>query len=253
MARPAATTDLRGELCSYCGVRSPSACGPLDRADLDFVRSFRTAARSIPAGHDFLIQNETVNEVFTLLEGWVILYEMLEDGRRQIMQFCLPGAFLGFQPNAKAPLPFSAQALTDVRVCAFPRAGIEDLLREDPALSYRLACITLRDRSLAFRHLTNVGRRSARERVANLLLEMFLRARMMEPGGGADTIYLPLTQEHIGDALGLTSVHVNRTLRALRVDGIVSVRGRTLRVLDPDRLAEEAGYPEDVSASLFSG
>ncbi len=108
-----------------------------------------------------------------------------------------------------------------------------------------MAWITARDRTLANEHLTNIGRRVARERVAHLLLELFYRVWLAHPSPHSDGVELPLTQEHIGDALGLTSVHVNRTLRQLREAGLVTISGHNMQVLDPDMLAEVAGFDSE--------
>jgi CRP-like cAMP-binding protein len=199
----------------------------------------------IDAGTDIYYQGEPCDELYTLLDGWVYLYQILEDGRRQILDFALPGAFLGFQGSLGAPMTHSAQCLTDIAVCVFPLNNLLDLFRRHPELALLMALITARVWTLANEHLTNVGRRTARERVAHLLLELFFRVRLCDPSPHGDTIELPLTQEHIGDALGLTSVHVNRTLRRLREDGLLAVSGRTLRVLDPDQLAEVAGFDSE--------
>jgi len=97
----------------------------------------------------------------------------------------------------------------------------------------------------AFEHLTSVGRRSARERVAHLIMELLVRARHLNAGGGTARMTLPLMQPHIDDALGLASETVCRSLAAMRKDGILVLRAQKLEVLDIDRLAEEAGVEVD--------
>ena len=113
----------------------------------------------------------------------------------------------------------------------------------------RLARSLAHDCNLAFDHLTSIGRRSARERVAHLLLELFTRYRAQWPGNRSEEMVLPLTQEQIGDATGLTFVHVNRVLSALRKEGIVQFHYRRLRILDPDRLIEVAGVDPEIAMS----
>ena len=231
--------------CRVCSVREETLCAPLADHEIDIVERFKSGNRVFRAGTDIYFQGEPSRELYTLLDGWVFLYQILEDGRRQILDFALPGAFLGFQPNLDAPMAHSAQCLSDVATCVFPRNSLLDLFRAHPELALRMAWITARDWTLANEHLTNVGRRSARERVAHLLLELFYRVRLAHPSPHGDTIELPLTQEHIGDAIGLTAVHVNRTLRGLRESGLLTMTGRTLRVLDPDALAEVAGFDSE--------
>ena len=113
----------------------------------------------------------------------------------------------------------------------------------------RFAGLIARDRNLSFDHLTSIGRRSARERVARLLLELFIRYRAQWPGHRPEEMQLPLTQEHIGDATGLTGVHVNRVLGDLRDEGIVQFHYRKLMILDPDRLIDVAAIDPHLALS----
>lgn len=198
----------------------------------------------VPPGADLVRQGEAAVEAFTVLEGWAMRYVLLADGGRQILDFCLPGDFVGFEPDEGAVHEHGVQAITPVRACSFTRAALIERVAANAEVGFRLACLSHRDQVASERHLTSVGRRAARGRVANLLLELFLRVRARGDGGGDGTsIALPLTQEHLGDALGLTPVHVNRTLRRLREDGIATLTDHRLMVLDPGRLAAKAGQP----------
>ena len=104
----------------------------------------------------------------------------------------------------------------------------------------RLAWLIARDCNLLYDHLTSIGQRPARERVAHLILELFIRYRAQWPGHSINNMHLPLTQEHIGDATGLTGVHVNRVLRDLRNEGVLEFHYRRLNILDPDKLLDIA-------------
>jgi CRP/FNR family transcriptional regulator len=121
-----------------------------------------------------------------------------------------------------------------------PHEALGPLSIEHPEIGLQLARLVSRDRNLSYDHLTSIGRRSARERVAHLLLELFVRARAQWPGHRIEEMHLPLTQEHIGDATGLTGVHVSRVLRNLRNERIVQFHYRRLTILDPDRLVDVA-------------
>jgi len=215
---------------------------PDEAADvLRLTTRYKSAAREIKAGSDLFSLGEKGDAIYTLVDGWAALYNLLEDGRRQVLQFALPGAVLAFAPARSALMTYSAQALTDTVVCAITHEGLGRLARECPEIGLRLAALISWDRSLAYDHLSSVGRRSARERVAHLLLELFIRYRMRWPGHRIEEMHLPLTQEHIGDATGLTGVHVNRVLGDLRKDGIVKFHYRRLRILNPDKLVDAAG------------
>lgn len=225
--------------CHNCQARRDGLCQGLAADVLRTMARYKTGNREVKAGQDLFGLGASCDTIYNLVSGWVFRYNLLEDGRRQILDFVLPGAVLGYHPAAG--YTFAAQALTDCVVCIIPHAALGPLSRKHPEISLRLAFLIAQDRSLAFDHLTSIGRRSARERVAHLLLELFVRCRRQWPGYRIEEMHLPLTQEHIGDATGLTFVHVNRVLRDLRQDGIVEFHYQRLRILDPDRLVDEAG------------
>ena len=213
---------------------------------------YKSADRKIRAGSDLFRLGERGDAIYSLVEGWIALYNLLEDGRRQILQFALPGAVLAFVPARGAMMSYSAQALTDAVVGIIPHENLGRLSRDNPEIGMQLAGLISQDRGLAYDHLSGIGRRSARERVASLLLELFVRSRMRWPGHRIEEMHLPLTQEHIGDATGLTGVHVNRVLRDLRKEGIAEFHYRRLRILNPDRLVDVAGIDPHVTLSWIN-
>src|SRR3546814_11558094 len=127
-------------------------------------------------------------------------------------------------------MTYGAQALTDAVVCVIPHKALRPLSRQYPEIGLRLAWLMSRDSSLSFAHLTSIGRHSARERVAHLILELFIRCRSRWPGHRIEEMHLHLTQEHIRDATGLTGVHVKRVLGHIKPDGILRVGYRRLRI-----------------------
>lgn len=211
-----------------------------------------SAERKIVAGRDLFRAGDRGEAIYCFVEGWAALYNVLEDGRKQILQFAYPGAVLAFSPKRGGVMDHSAQAITDVKVRVTSHERLFDLCRGNPQIGLELARTIARDRSLAFDHLVGIGRRSARERISHLLLELFIRSRMRWPGHHCEELCLPLTQEHIGDATGLTGVHVNRALRALCEEGIVEFHYRRLRILNPDQLADVAGIDPQVAQSWIS-
>lgn len=208
---------------------------------IEAIVSRVSEVRTIKAGEDLFWLGEPCETIFGLLKGWVILYRTFEDGRRQILHFALPPALLGFQAMPGLFMPYSAQALTEAECWTMSPGTFVELCRTYPDVGMRFTSLSLRDNSVAFDHLTNIGRRSAQKRVARLLLELFVRSRMHWPGHRGDKLTLPLTQEDIGDATGLTTVHVNRVLTELRRQDVLSFHYRRLQLLDPDRLVDIAG------------
>ena len=203
------------------------------------VNAARPTFRTLRAGESLYFQGDESRYIYLLLDGWAFRHQSLEDGRRQILDFALPGAVFGFP--ATSFLAHSVEALTPCTFSVFTRDNLFDLLQRVPALSLRFIEIMAGAEARAFEHLTSVGRRTARERVANLLMELLLRARRMEPAGDTARMTLPLMQPHIGDALGLASETVCRSLAAMRKDSVLVLRAQKLEVLDIQLLAAEAG------------
>ena len=227
--------------CDDCRIRSVSLCAALSDIGGTVVPSFRIAEQVYPAGRQMFGQGESGHDFCVIIDGWAVQYELLQDGGRQILDFLLPGSIAGLQPDGEAQAPHFVQALTDVRACRFSKDGFLDAATSNPALALRLAAIAGRSHHRSLRRLTLIGRRSAKERVAELLFELYRRVRRLSLSPREDEISLPLTQEHIGDALGLTNVHVNRMLRELREEGVLVLKRGVLRLLDPGRLTEIVG------------
>jgi CRP-like cAMP-binding protein len=246
----ATSTILRARQPHSATSQSSHSNGPTDV--LRLANRYKSTDREFKAGCDLFRLGETGEAIYSLVDGWVALYNLLEDGRRQILQFALPGTVLAFASRRGTVMNYSAQALTDAVVSIIPHESLGRLSRDCPEVGMQIAGLIAQDRSLAYDHLSSVGRRSARERVAHLLLELFIRSRLRWPGHRSEEMHLPLTQEHIGDATGLTGVHVNRVLRDLRADGILEFHYRRLRILNPDKLVDVAGVDPQVALSWIN-
>jgi CRP-like cAMP-binding protein len=207
------------------------------------VNAARPSFRTLRAGESLYFQGDESRSVYLLLDGWAFRHQSLADGRRQILDFALAGAVFGFP--AVSTLTHGVEALTPCTFSVFTRDNLFDLLQRVPVLGLRFIEIMAGAEARAYEHLTSVGRRTARERVANLLMELLLRSRRLESAAGKTRMVLPLMQPHIADALGLASETVCRTLAAMRRDGVLVLRAQKLEVLDVSRLAEEAGIDLD--------
>ncbi len=188
-----------GEPCT------PATNVPLSAEQHRLIPRYRSGDRTVEAGCDLLSIGSAGKTIFNLLDGWVALYTLLEDGRRQIVQFALPGAVIGLLPSKRVQSTFGALALTKVLVSAIPASTLTSLSRDEPKITMRLARSLARDCSLAFEHLTSVGRRSARERVANLLLELFTRYRAQWPGSRIEEMVLPSRKHRLETRRGSLS------------------------------------------------
>ena len=230
--------------CDDCPVRELALFQPLDSGEIAAAQAYRSTHRQLKPGAAIFWQGESFEEVYTLYDGWAYLYQHLPNGNRQILTFLLPGDFFGFQADmGDGKRIHSAQAITGVSLCVFPRADLIRMFREHVDLGIRLIWMSAQDEAIAYEHLASLGRRTAGERIAHLLLEIFHRVRARHPDRDAlDTIDLPLTQGLIGDACGLTHIHVSRTLKSLQDKNLVRCTGRKLHIPDTDRLARFANY-----------
>ena len=187
--------------------------------------------RVLPAKRVILREEKEADEVFTLSDGWAFTYKLLPDGRRQILDFLLPGSFIGLHVLWFKAMPHSVQSLTPVRLCVFDKQKFRDLLRRKPEYKWELLKYTASCQACRNERLLDLGRRTATERIARLALELHdhLAERDMARRG-----WFPfhLRQEHIADALGLARAPVGRALKSLRHDGLMEAGRDTARILD---------------------
>jgi CRP-like cAMP-binding protein len=179
--------------------------------------------------------------MFILNCGMAIRYKVLHDGRRQILGLVLPGDFIGFPGCLFENALYSIASLGEAIACSVPFGNMFDLFRRQPKLGAAIFWVAGHEAALFAEHLVGVGRQSAYERMAHLLLEFLVRLRAI---GLADerSYVLPLTQELMADALGLSVPHVNRTLRRLREDGLISIEGSRITCRDVGALCRLADF-----------
>jgi len=197
--------------------------------------------RAFRRGAVIISENEAPRELFVVREGWLHSSVVLGNGSRQIMRFHFQGDLLGLPLLAFRVSPETVTAVTDVSLCPFPRERIGGLIADHPRLAALILALAVAGRVALADRLASIGRTSARARVASLLCELYRRMKLLGLADGG-TVQLPLTQEEIGDATGLTAVHVNRMMRGLADDGTIERNGGHLKVLDEDRLCAEANF-----------
>jgi CRP/FNR family transcriptional regulator, anaerobic regulatory protein len=197
--------------------------------------------RSVRRGAVVISENDSPRELFIVREGWLHSSVVLGNGSRQIMRFHFRGDILGLPLLAFRDSPETLTAVTDVTLCPFGRDRLGALIADHPRLAALLLSLAVAGRVSLSDRLASIGRTSARARVSVLICEIYRRLRLL--GLAKDgSIQLPLTQEDIGDATGLTAVHVNRMMRALVEDGLIDRNGPQLRVLNERQLCIEANY-----------
>lgn len=197
--------------------------------------------RTLPAHADIIREGDNPRVVNLLLEGWAMRYKQLPDGRRQILSFFIPGDLCDAHVFILGQMDHSIGAITPIRYAEISQPDFETMMSASPVVTKALWWSELVTTAIQREWTTNIGQRSAYERIAHLFCEIIVRLRTIDAvsDGSCD---LPLTQAEIGDATGLTVVHVNRTLQRLRQDGLIELSGRKLYVPDFERLREVAMF-----------
>jgi len=190
-------------------------------------------------------QGDMNHELFVLREGWVMLTRLSEDGKRQVFRSVLPGELLGFQQHLHGPAIYSAIALLDSIVCRVP--NIVRVCSTQPEFGLSLASAEACDMMLTEMYLANITHRNARERIAFMVLELYHRLRRLGLNKGY-SIQFPLKQEDIADTLGLTTIHVNRTLHTLKNEGLLEIHKHELTIMDYDALYTLVGSEFEILA-----
>ncbi len=230
--------------CAACPLRGLALFQAVSTDELQLIDRLKRAELDIAADTLLITEGAGDAPLFTLLQGWAYRFKTLPDGRRQILNFVLPGDFIGLQQKLDEHASHGVRTLTTARVCSFQRDAVWTLHRECPSLGYDLTWVAARGEQLVDDILLTVGRRTALERVSTLLLTLWERARWHSPLAADGSQLFPLTQQHVADSLGLSRVHVQRTLRSLAQRGLCRwpVDGR-LQLPDLPRLAALAQLP----------
>jgi CRP-like cAMP-binding protein len=212
---------------------------PFECERLDALISQHT--ESYAARQDILTEGEKVGTIHIVLSGLAARYKLLDRGERQIMAFLVPGDICDLEVFVLEEMDHSVAAMSDT-VCAVVDAdAIKDLLTEMSSLTTALWWSTMTDSAVLRERIVDHGRRDAHERIAHLFYEMLIRFRMVGQAAD-DRLPFPLTQEDLADATGLTPVHVNRTLKQLREEGLVELQGKMLTIMDAPGLKRAARF-----------
>jgi CRP-like cAMP-binding protein len=202
-------------------------------------RAAGSKIRHVASREDIIREGDKPRHVNILLEGFACRYKTLEDGRRQIVSFFIPGDMCDARVFILKQMDHSVGTLAPTKVAEIPADLFIELTDGSPRLTRALWWNSLVEEAIAREWVRNIGQRTAYERLAHLFCEFFIRMRAV---GLADdhACELPMTQTELADATGLSTVHVNRTLQDLRGNGLISLRGKTLVIPDLQALQDAA-------------
>ena len=216
---------------------------PLSTANTAKLAAIIGKPRDVPARHDLMTEGDAPSAMIVVLDGWACRYNILPEGTRQISAFLMQGDCCDLHVSVLAEMDHSIATLVPSSIALIQRSELTALLDAEPALMRAFWWMQLVNEATLRAWIVSMGRRDSLQRVGHLMCELFVRANaigLVKDG----TLVMPLTQLVIGDALGLTPVHVNRVLRRLRLEGVMEISSGTLTIADAAKLARITGFDD---------
>lgn len=237
-----------------CIIKHFESYAPISRSEAELLASLEKNPKEFSKNSYVWCQGDTPGDFYSLKQGWAYSFKDLEDGTRQVLDVYVPGNVIGLRDYASRSRVSGLRMLTDGVLCAFPRSRLAEVFAESLLLCNIFFTIGSRDQAILIERLVNLGRRSAREKVAHFLVETVYRVdrTVTQPN---QPLHLPLTQSLIADALGLSAVHVNRVFQELKDEGLVSPPSSGVQLQELKRLKEIARFDptyldEDIQAAM---
>ena len=213
----------------------------LDDDDRRLLMALPHSREKVDAGTFLVREGRDASRCCLLVEGFACRHKTTSDGGRQIVSFHMRGDILDIQHLLLSLADHNVEAITEAGVDWIQADALKKLAWERPRIGEALWRDTLIDASIFREWVLNVGRRDAKSRIAHMLCEFVARAQAVGLGS-PDYFVLPMTQEQIADATGLTTVHVNRMLRVLHEEGVIARNKREVQILDWERMREAADF-----------
>jgi CRP-like cAMP-binding protein len=222
-------------------IRQLETIAPLQSVDHAALAALPLRLKAVAENRDIVREGERPTECCLILDGLVCRYKVVAGGRRQIVSFHLPGDLPDLQSLHLDVMDHSLATLTPARVGFISHDDIRAVVNSYPRIRHALDKYVRVDGSIFREWVANVGRRTARERIAHVICECFVRMQALGLVH-RETFELPLTQGEIGDATGLSNVHVNRTMQELRRQSLIHTRGKVHTILNWEQLQETADF-----------
>lgn len=226
------------ESCILKHFRQYASLGP---QDVQFLESLEDRPVVYPRNSNVWHEGSEANSFYVLRSGWAYSSRILQNGNRQILDLFLPGDVIGLREYAYKHRLNSVHTVTDAELCAFPKSQLQTVFATSGLLGQLFFALAAQGQAILLERIINLGRRSARQRVAHLLGELSVR---MQSGHATDESLdlLPLSQTVLADLLGLSAVHINRTIRGLREDGLIDLHYQAIKILDVEGLKDVSGF-----------
>lgn len=225
--------------CENCPLRPKECFDAFTAHELSFMSGFKAGEMQIEAGTPILAEGSNAPQLYTVLRGMGLRYKLLENGERQVINFVMPGDFLGLQAGVMGKMSHSVEATTAMTLCVFDRTNIWSFFKDSPERAFDITWLAAVEEHFLGETVLTLGQRDAEARIAWALLRFAQRGAALGllKGGRMD---LPFRQQDLADALGLSLVHTNKTLRKLRTRQAASWHDGTLHVPNLEALAKIA-------------
>lgn len=228
--------------CVECPLLACPGLKDSGRDRLEEIQRFKMGEIVLERAGQAVIQGTKSPQIYTVLSGVLIRFRLMEDGRRQIINFLFPGDLIGLQAMLDEPMTHGVEALTPATLCVFPRDRFIEFVGKDPEFGYDIIWLAAKEEAALEEHLVALGQRNARERIAYLALFILKRAEGTCLAAPGHKVELSITQGQIADMLGLSLVHTNRSMQALRREGLVRWSLNSIEIPDPEAVSQYVRY-----------
>lgn len=196
--------------------------------------------------------NSPVEKLYSIQSGWAYTMRDNLDGARQVVDILIPGDIIGLRDFTYKNHFTEARMITRGTLCPFTQASIVDIIKHSPSLTVALFAATARQESMITERMLISMHRSARSQIAHFIIEIYLRLNQVRTTS-IDEFYLPVTQQMLGEILGISTVHINRSLIAMENDNILKKSRNSIHVTDEKKLTDEAEFNNDYLSEEMDG
>ncbi len=233
----------KSEDAESCLIAKLSHYVNLSEKDKSLISMFEQEEADFEPRRRVFETDKSTTRLYVVRRGWVYAWSSLPDGRRQVEDVHLPGDIIGMRDVAFQTATSNLSTLTECTLCPFPKSALDDVFEQSPRITALMFTLALLQTTLFVDRLRAVARMSADERICHFVLQLFHRLRVTNKSM-SNTFRFPLTQELMGDCVGLSQVHVNRTFQELTERGWLKRSRNDIELLEPDEMRKACKFED---------